>query len=87
MEESHLKVNSIRLSAEANFVMTESCKDLVFMTSVSNCNSMDIRQKSKSLPRFILFSENDLIRFNTRSTRDFSLPRSTEWGQIDPGYY
>ena len=24
---------------------------------------------------------------NTRSTRDFTLPRSTEWGQTDPGYY
>ena len=33
------------------------------MTSVSNCDSMNIRRKSESLPCFILFCENDLIRF------------------------
>ena len=63
MQAGHLKVNSIRFSAEANSVMTESWKDLVSMTSVSNWDSMDIRPKSESLSCFILFWENDLIRF------------------------
>ena len=33
------------------------------MTSVSNCDSMDIRPKSESLSCPVLLRENDLIRF------------------------
>ena len=59
--------------------MTESLKDLVSLTSVSNCDSMDIRPKSESLSCPILFRENDLIRFkeeNNLST-DSGLPTAT----------
>ena len=79
MQESHLKVNSIRFSAEANFVMTESWKDLVSMTSVGNCDSMDIRPKSESLSCSILFWENDLIRFKEENdlSTDLGLPAAT----------
>ena len=42
MQEIHLKIKFHSLFAEENFVMTESLKDLVSMTSVSNCDSMDI---------------------------------------------
>ena len=81
MQESHLKVNSIRLSAEANFVLTESLKDLVSMTSVSNCDSMDIRPKSESLSCPILFGKNDLIRFKEkkRSFNGFESPCSNNF--------
>ena len=79
MQESHLKVNCIRLSAEANFVMTESLKDLVSMTSVGNCDSMDLRPKSESLFCPILFREKDLIRFAEESDlpTDLGLPAAT----------
>ena len=33
------------------------------MTSVSNCDSMDIKPISESLPCPVLFRGNDLIRF------------------------
>ena len=55
MQESHLKVKSIHFFAEENFVMTESFKDLVSMSSVSNCDSRDIRPKSESQSCPILF--------------------------------
>ena len=42
MQKIHLKIKFHSLFAEENFVMTESLKDLVSMTSVSNCDSMDI---------------------------------------------
>ena len=44
------------------------------MTSVSNCDSKDIRPKSESLSCPVLFRETDLIRFkeeNDLSTQDF----------------
>ena len=42
------------------------------MTSVSNCDSMDISPKSESLSSPILFRENDLIRF--KEENDLSTP-------------
>ena len=79
MQESHLKVNSICFFAVANSVMTESWKDLVSMTSVSNCASMDIRPKSESLSCSILFWENGLIRFKEENdlSTGLSLPAAT----------
>ena len=79
MQESHLKENSIRLFAEANFVMTKSLKDLVSLTSVSNGDSMDIRPKSESLPCPILFRGNDLIRFKEENdlSAGLGLPAAT----------
>ena len=79
MQENHLKVNSIRFSAEANSVITESWKDLVSMTPVSDCDSMYIRPKSESLSCSILFWENDLIRFKAENdlSTDLGLPAAT----------
>ena len=47
--------------------MTESRKDLVSMTFVSNCDLMETRPKCESLPCSFLFCENDLIRFKEES--------------------
>ena len=78
MQESHLKVNSIRLFGEANFVMIESRKDLVSITSVSSCDSMDLRPKFESLSCAILFRGNDLIRFKEENdlSTGFGLPEA-----------
>ena len=49
------------------------------MTSVNNCDSMDIRPKSVSLSCSILFWENDLIRFKEENdlSTDSGLPAAT----------
>ena len=46
------------------------------MTSVSNCDLMDIRHKSKSLSCSILFWENYLMRFKVKNdlSTDLGLP-------------
>ena len=49
------------------------------MTSVIDCDSMDLRPKSESLSCSTLFGENDLIRFAEENDllTDLGLPAAT----------